>query len=174
MEQTSFEMLTWHRSIFWKHHSNVSFNICQGASMSWKPGQGISIATHSSRVTTLNVSIMRNSPRYFPRVFQTTNTVVNPWLRALYSINSWPDVKTAGRLLEKHRKVRSYGLCDAAWQIPIGEKVETPCPPWHNGKQDCVTSWLTTIVNTPGYSREGEWGSSQTGSQWLSPTCRWS
>lgn len=41
MEQTSSEVLTWHRSIFWKHHFNVSFNICQGVSMSWKTGQGM-------------------------------------------------------------------------------------------------------------------------------------
>lgn len=53
-----------------KHHFNVSFNICQGASMSWKPGQGMH--RHAFlwwRCTSLKLSIMRNSPHHFPRVF---------------------------------------------------------------------------------------------------------
>lgn len=63
-------------AFFGKHHFCVSFNICQGVSLSWKPGQrmrrlkkeknSLGGAVH---VTSPNMSMMRKCTCSFPKIF---------------------------------------------------------------------------------------------------------
>lgn len=76
-------------AFFGKHHFCVSFNICQGVSLSWKPGQrmrrlkkeknSLGGAVH---VTSPNMSMMRKCTCSFPKFFsEDYSWIKNPRLR---------------------------------------------------------------------------------------------